>query len=158
MFGASSISGWGMAPSKTRVEPESLGFGFAKMCHSGFMNVVYIFIPKLVQCINEKSLESFTQNGFKNPLNMDVIRDYIKSLKHDQISIVGEQLSGFIFKATIGAGSTVVCPSGWIVCEKTMLGASIGTRIVFQTVQTEPIDTYNALRPKGPSPVVVYPG
>ena len=145
-----------MAPSKTSVQPESLGFGFAKMVHSSFMNTVFMFLPKLVECINNDSIGSFAQNGFVKPIDTDVIKDYIKSLTNNQVQEFAAQLSGHVFKATMGSGSTAVCPSGWIMCEMTMLGTCVGTRVVYQTADTQAISTYNALRPK-PSAVVMYP-
>ena len=156
LFGASSVSGWGMAPSKMPLQPDSLDFDFAKMVHCGFIHVVFIFLHKLVEPLTDDSLESFKLNGFARPFDIDVIRDYIKSLKHDQGRPFAQQMSGRMFKATIGTGSTVVCPPGWIICEKTMLGNCIGTRIVFQTAQTDTLSSCNALRPK-PFPVIEYP-
>ena len=109
-----------LRPSKKSVQVESLGFGFAKLVSSGFICMVLMFIPKLLEYMNSGALESLMQNGFQRPFNIETIRDYIKSLKHDQVRPFAEQLRGHIFKVTCAAGSTVVCPPGWISIEKTI--------------------------------------
>ena len=112
MMSPTAVSCWGIAPGKKSVQPEVLGFGFAKFVVSGFTSLVMINVPKMLEVVG-KIPECILQIGFTQPpFTLQVLQNIIKALTAEHIDAFVELMGNGISKCTVGAGDLVVCPQG----------------------------------------------
>ena len=112
MMGPNAVSCWGIAPGKKSVQPEVLGFGFAKFVVSGFTSLVMFNAPKMLEVVG-KIPQFISQIGFTQPpFTLPVLQNIIKALTAEHVESFVELMGDGIAKYTVGAGDRVVCPQG----------------------------------------------
>ena len=86
--------------------------------------------------------------NFVPPFDLQALFDFLKLMPDDMVTPLVENMQGWIFRATMGSGSMLVCPPGWAIAEQTMLTNCMGFRLVFATANNKAIDDINGLRAK----------
>ena len=111
MFGAESISAWGIAPNRSQALPEILGFGVFKVQCCGFCNLI---VMDFLKCAEVFEQNPDLRNGFDGVfLTVTMISDLVKGLQQKQIGTFAAAMApNAIYKTTLGAGSMVIIPPG----------------------------------------------
>jgi len=111
MFGAESISAWGIAPNRAQALPEVLGFGVAKVQCCGFSNLI---VMNCLKCVDVFERNPDLRNGVHGvPLTVTIVSDLVKGLQQNQIgTFAGAMGPDTIYKTTLGTGSMVIIPPG----------------------------------------------
>ena len=114
LLGPQSVSSWGVAPHL-----EILGLGFSKMAATGFLGLVLLYAPRLLKAMSDGDVAGIAaENGFALPYNLQDLSDVVQRLKEKQTAAVIRATQGFVYKVTCGAGSSLICPPGYVVAEQ----------------------------------------
>ena len=105
MFLGESISGWGMAPNKSSIQPDCLGLGTVRCQASGFLKVFFLHATTAVTVFKENE---DLQNSVEGPVTLQSIQEMVKALTMDQAATAAET----IYQCTLGVGTVIVCAAG----------------------------------------------
>lgn len=117
----SGLAFCGMAPNKTFVNFDWLGFGSIRLQTSGFKQVV------LIDAIALAGPDILPPEV---ATNWDLVVQHLESLDGPaaQALLQKEQLKGRIFSSTIGPGNALLIPVGYFLCEKTLTTSATSLR------------------------------
>ena len=110
MFLGESISGWGMAPNKSSIQPDCLGLGTVRCQASGFLKVILLHATTAVTVFKENE---DLQNSVEGPVTLQSIQEMVKALTMDQAAtFVTKMAADTIYQCTLGVGTVIVCAAG----------------------------------------------
>ena len=110
IFCKGALGAWGMAPNRSSIQPDFLGFATIRCQATGFLKIMLVKALDLVTLLtNEKEM----RNGIEE-VNLHTIPSIIKQLSEVQADQLAQKMpKQCVFQCTMGVGSIIIVPPGF---------------------------------------------
>ena len=99
-----------MAPNRSSIQPDLLGFGTVRCQATGFVKVIRVQAAALIKVFRENA---DLCNGVAGPVNLSSIQIMVKALTAEQAAkLTAKMPDKTIYQCTLGDATVLVTPPG----------------------------------------------